>query len=51
MLLFLELNVRMRLDKSPKIPLNSSLRKALENEMQSWGFLKRTGNVKEVITS
>lgn len=28
-----------------------SLRKALKGEMQSWGFLKRTGNVKEIITS
>jgi hypothetical protein len=28
-----------------------SLRKALKGEMQSWGFLKRTGNVKEIATS
>ncbi|MDR6920737.1 polysaccharide deacetylase family protein [Chryseobacterium sp. 2987] len=33
------------------IVLFRSLRKALKGEMQSWGFLKRTGNVKEVVTS
>jgi hypothetical protein len=26
------------------------LRKALKGEMQTWGFLKRTGNVKEIAT-
>jgi cellulose synthase/poly-beta-1,6-N-acetylglucosamine synthase-like glycosyltransferase len=30
------------------IVLFKSLRKALKGEMQSWGFLKRTGNVKEL---
>lgn len=30
------------------IVLFRSLRKALKGEMQSWGFLKRTGNVKEI---
>lgn len=33
------------------IVLFKSLRKALKGEMQSWGFLKRTGNVKEIATS
>ncbi|WP_292010685.1 polysaccharide deacetylase family protein [Chryseobacterium sp.] len=33
------------------IVLFRSLRKALKGEMQSWGFLKRTGNVKEVATT
>lgn len=33
------------------IVLFRSLRKALKGEMQSWGFLKRTGNVKEVAAS
>lgn len=33
------------------IVLFRSLRKALKGELQSWGFLKRTGNVKEVIIS
>ncbi|MEI7487908.1 MAG: hypothetical protein WCJ72_10960 [Chryseobacterium sp.] len=33
------------------IVLFRSLRKALKGEMQSWGFLKRTGNVKEITTS
>ncbi|MDQ0780633.1 polysaccharide deacetylase family protein [Chryseobacterium sp. W4I1] len=33
------------------IVLFRSLRKALKGEMQSWGFLKRTGNVKEIATS
>lgn len=29
------------------VVLFRSLRKALKGEMQTWGFLKRTGNVKE----
>ncbi|SHH61943.1 Glycosyltransferase, catalytic subunit of cellulose synthase and poly-beta-1,6-N-acetylglucosamine synthase [Chryseobacterium oranimense] len=33
------------------IVLFRSLRKALKGEMQSWGFLKRTGNVKEIAAS
>ncbi|QXU49154.1 glycosyltransferase [Chryseobacterium sp. D764] len=33
------------------IVLFKSLRKALKGEMQFWGFLKRTGNVKEIATS
>jgi hypothetical protein len=33
------------------IVLFRSLRKALKGEMQTWGFLKRTGNVKEIATS
>ena len=33
------------------IVLFRSLRKALKGEIQSWGFLKRTGNVKEIATS
>ncbi|ANF49565.1 glycosyl transferase family 2 [Chryseobacterium glaciei] len=33
------------------IVLFRSLRRALKGEMQSWGFLKRTGNVKEITTS
>ncbi|MBT2620508.1 polysaccharide deacetylase family protein [Chryseobacterium sp. ISL-6] len=33
------------------IVLFRSLRKALKGEIQAWGFLKRTGNVKEVTTS
>ncbi|HAO28819.1 MAG TPA: glycosyl transferase family 2, partial [Chryseobacterium indologenes] len=33
------------------IVLFKSLRKALKGEMQSWGFLKRTGNVKEIAAS
>lgn len=31
------------------IVLFRSLRKALKGEMQAWGFLKRTGNVKETV--
>ncbi|REC75643.1 polysaccharide deacetylase family protein [Chryseobacterium rhizosphaerae] len=33
------------------IVLFKSLRKALKGEIQTWGFLKRTGNVKEIATS
>jgi poly-beta-1,6 N-acetyl-D-glucosamine synthase len=33
------------------IVLFRSMRKALKGEMQSWGFLKRTGNVKEMAAS
>ncbi|GEN77649.1 polysaccharide deacetylase family protein [Chryseobacterium hagamense] len=33
------------------IVLFRSLRRALKGEMQSWGFLKRTGNVKEIANS
>lgn len=33
------------------IVLFRSLRKALKGELQAWGFLKRTGNVKEMATS
>jgi hypothetical protein len=33
------------------IVLFRSLRRALKGEMQSWGFLKRTGNVKEITNS
>lgn len=33
------------------IVLFRSFRKALKGEMQTWGFLKRTGNVKEPITN
>jgi len=33
------------------IVLFKSLRKALKGEMQTWGFLKRTGNVREIATS
>ncbi|KFF12995.1 glycosyl transferase family 2 [Chryseobacterium soli] len=33
------------------IVLFRSLRKALKGEMQAWGFLKRTGNVKETVVS
>lgn len=32
------------------IVLFKSLRKALKGELQSWGFLKRTGNVKDIPT-
>ncbi|MFT3919117.1 hypothetical protein [Cloacibacterium sp.] len=31
------------------VVLFRSLRKALKGEMQTWGFLKRTGNVKEPV--
>lgn len=31
------------------IVLFRSFRKALKGEMQTWGFLKRTGNVKEPV--
>jgi poly-beta-1,6 N-acetyl-D-glucosamine synthase len=33
------------------IVLFRSLRRALKGEMQTWGFLKRTGNVKEIAAS
>jgi poly-beta-1,6 N-acetyl-D-glucosamine synthase len=33
------------------VVLFRSIRKALKGEMQTWGFLKRTGNVKEPLTT
>ncbi|SKB87707.1 poly-beta-1,6 N-acetyl-D-glucosamine synthase [Soonwooa buanensis] len=33
------------------IVLFRSLRKALQGELQTWGFLKRTGNVKDIATN